>query len=528
MSLGFHPFRVLANSRARRALVALLLLLGSYAVSIQLVPITPRLTIKLDDLISYYHSIAPDCESMVGLFSGSDEILFWDLRSGERSVRVGKPSGGGVPGKEWDWPKFSPDGRLLAAVRSSRIGEPAEIFLWDVKTGAETRGPRLRIPNWAGDRDILISPDGRYLLIQSESWFARQGIIQFWDLLSHTYVGLIFGDSLTLQIGPDSKRFVTWTYHYTTRDPVIHGLSQGRIAVSDVYLWSMPPGGPPRLERVIPIKADCVGFSPDLTLMVSASTPEGTRAATELTLWDTATGQKRCSFELETRGTRCHELTILQDGKLLLARGPRCAELWALESPPRIVQAVREHASFSPDGNWFLAGEIGGPTLRRSGFRAVHATLVNVGDDIRMNALAGDPFSPDSRFVIVLNHRRGSPPPPWAKWLPAFLQKALERRDLELVRVWNTETGEEEARLDDCRSAYFLPSGRKIATLDPEGNLKIWPWPLRRPPARVLGLTLGLWVALLILIWLPYRRLGAKAKRITSFWATRTTGGPEA
>ena len=82
-----------------------------------------------------------------------------DVGTGEREVLVqGRPASG-----QFDTPRYSPDGRLIA-VSYWRRGHGRDVYVWDTRTG------RMVQLTWdrAQDQSPSWSPDGRYLLFASD------------------------------------------------------------------------------------------------------------------------------------------------------------------------------------------------------------------------------------------------------------------------------------------------------------------------------------------------------------------------
>ncbi len=256
----------------------------------------------------------------------------------------------------------SPDGRFVAAADS-----PASVFVWDATTGKLLKrlaAPTTGIPNlkFTFDRQFLVlgsdqgivtfgcgsfsqwsvfrmdpvrsidvSPDGRHLLVQTQS-----GSVQLWNLatqrmlavLSHPGSALTFGctafsPSGEHMLSAGTGKIRIWKFNGTREKLVLAGHSQA---------------------------VHCVEFHPRASVLASGS-HDGT-----ITFWDSLSGKPLKSLEL---GEQIQAIAYSPDASLFAAVTAEALRVWRTNEAGRAAVTYHQHGHkafedvcFSPDGRW--------------------------------------------------------------------------------------------------------------------------------------------------------------------------------
>ncbi|HEU5100496.1 MAG TPA: protein kinase [Roseiflexaceae bacterium] len=193
---------------------------------------------------------------------------------------------------------FSPDGRDLLTGSTS-------VYRADLATGQEVR--LLDMPDM---ERMVLSPDGRYLLIASRDHVAR-----LWDLASHQEVRSFSGHTgciCGVAFSPDDRFVLTGSYDTTAR------------------LWDAQTGQQLRIFNGHTAEITAVAFSPDRRLVLTGSA-DGTAR-----LWDATTGEQLDIFRSPTGAII--DVAFSPDGKQVLIGGDDgIARLWH----PDIQELIR-------------------------------------------------------------------------------------------------------------------------------------------------------------------------------------------
>jgi WD40 repeat protein len=96
-------------------------------------------------------------------------------------------------------------------------------------------------------------------------------------------------------------------------------------------------------------------------------------------------------------------------------------------------------------------------------------------------------------------------------WISKQFGATSPAQNIECARLWDVETCTELACFDDCIQALYSPDGKTLATAHTDGKVRLWDVPPRKPVLAILGISLVLWLSILIAIRLWVR--GTKGGR---------------
>jgi eukaryotic-like serine/threonine-protein kinase len=373
---------------------------------------------------------------------------------------------------------FSPDSRMMASGSGDHYarGQPAEVKLWDVETGAQCTAPLIH-PDQV--LSLCFTPDGKTLITG-----CSDGVLRFWNLT-------------TLRTAPEllpgHPRTEAWSVAFS-RD--------GKTLVSSgddhaVRLWDAAGKPGPVLQGHGSL-VSCVAFSPDGTRIASGSYGRGEKPRTDFTqtvkLWDADTGQLLRTFPGHKGDVRC--IAFSPDGKIL-ATGSRdhSIRLWNPETG-EVLAILGGHdndvvaVAFSPDGKtlasasndetvllWDVASGKAGASLKH---------------DSQVRSLA---FAPDGKTLVTgdgaglvriwemdtLREVRTLRKHTGAVRAVAFSRdgKTLATGGVDrTVHIWQASTGEELLALPelqaDINSLAFAPNDTALAAALHDGTIRIW------------------------------------------------------
>src|SRR5262249_6810829 len=140
--------------------------------------------------------------------------------------------------------------------------------------------------------------------------------------------------------------------------------------------------------------------------------------------------------------------------------------LWDVgEGQARELGSFAASPTFSPDGKGLAVptedgGALPGPASPPGGRPLQHPGGAGWSRLWSYNGYKAYPtaqFSPDSRLVAVTGLFDGRERGPVAKWLSRHVAYWPTQRWGNIARVWDAETGREQARLSGCKEVVFSP-----------------------------------------------------------------------
>jgi WD40 repeat protein/serine/threonine protein kinase len=326
---------------------------------------------------------------------------------------------------------FSPDGKRLAVA-----GDYAVIKIVDVASGLEL----VKLEGHTGNiRRVVFSPDGRRLASASfdktvKIYDATPPVDKFrFEIRAfREHSGQVYG----VAISPDGARLAS-------------AGGEGTI-----YLWDVHTGQVVHRMTSPEGMVLAVAFSTDSRQLASAGSDKKVR------LWDVASGKGTHIFSTPSW---MEDVTFLPGGNVLAACGVDLDRkhgilLWNAATRQRIdthfegSEGELKCLAYSPDGRLIAAST---PTGNGGLFRVrlwdaetgqVHDTLPE--EDITLYRVA---FSPDGRLLATCT---GTPVTVWDRQTRKVLHRFAHKQDI-------------------CCAA-FHPDGKRLASADFEGTIKLW------------------------------------------------------
>jgi WD40 repeat protein len=321
---------------------------------------------------------------------------------------------------------FSPDSRFITTA-----SEDGAVKLWRAELGRESFKSDLVVEG------MDFSPDGKRLAVAQDDHRAT-----VWDIESGRQALVLQGHLHRVNkiaFSRDGKRIATSSFDKTARvwdaetgrieftlrghSYLMYGIAfspDGRYVAScgdGIRIWDLAA---PELPRTL-------WMNTNFNVMAIAFRPVGSQLATgsrdgSVSLWNPETGERVRRLDGHTE--RVMALAYSPDGRMLATAGfDRTIQLWDPTSG-KLVRTLRGH----------------------------------------LKIYAAD-FSPHGRRLVTATAEHG-----WNAGRPT-------------AQVWDVETGRELMVLDDHTSpvsfALFSPDGRRIATSDWSGTVRVWetfPW----------------------------------------------------
>jgi WD40 repeat protein len=403
------------------------------------------------------------------LASGNDDLILWDVPTGQLVNRIEQPS----------WVTavaFSADGRTLASGH-----DDGTVRFWDVASQRFV-GQVAACPEDVAVSAVAFSPAGDRVATAGED-----RAVKVWDAVTHRPVGELVSHTdrvPALAWSPDGSLLVSAGWDTSARvwrppqpDPLIllnsHADQVHALAYSpdgkylacadsdfDIYLWTDPTtAGRGPVLRGHYDEVRCLAFSPDGAKLASAG------ADRVIHVWDVRDGKLLAGPNLRGR----HAVAVIPGTPLRVASvGAPAVRVWDAGTAEEVAPTglCPAHAvAASPDGRWLA---IGGTDHFTQLWDAADGRLAASLEATKppIGALA---FSADSRLVAHTSPADG------------------------LVWIWKCETGTPELILieaaDGCtlEAVAFHPDGRRVAaggidylsTGERDGAVCVWDIPTK-------------------------------------------------
>jgi WD40 repeat protein len=415
----------------------------------------------------------------------SGPLQFWDVRTGTERARL-----------TVDWGYFprvalSPKGNFLAAEDGAGI-----LKLWNLNTVKERAVLPARAIGTFDEQNFWFSPDDRTLAYRTP-----EGDLRLWDTMEGAERMRRAGAFLTVAFSVDSKILALASRPQGGRDRV-------------VTLWNVSGG---ELKTTLYCPPD--NWIYDLTFSSDGKTL-ATGSEKELMLWDVAAAGQQVSTREE--GSQFLRLKFSSDNALLVTKeGHPLLGTYAIRDAAtlrRLIVLGTNEPAISPDGRvlamtedadiggmslLFAAGQPGTPETKGRAVRLLDPTTLEERGRLKADRWSSiDPpiFSPDGKFVAA----SGS-------YLP-FRGLALNE-----LKVWDANTGQEEATLRGYSMPHFSPDGKKLAAIKGGsrfgGSVTVWDVPIPSRTWRFVGV-LAVWVAVPLLGRKGYNTWRHKKRRV--------------
>jgi hypothetical protein len=407
---------------------------------------------------------------LLAAHENDEDVVIWNLTTGEEKGRLRA----GTHPRQWSHFRFTPDGRFLE-FRHWGVGQPdSHLYSWTSSLwNVETQRVELGI-----DRNIeslIFSQDRRSLVSVAEP---EKNVheIALWQLASSHTPSLI--RSHVLSANPDS---------------VVGCLSANPVSVS------------PTLQRFATVDSD------------------------EVAIWNMATGIKERSIRADPERSFRHAWFSQDENRLDVnsaSRGTWNVDLqtasWDISaSPVKLARSSdKSDSHVSTDGSWRVV-EV------ENGIRVVETDTGNTRDLVH-DGDQGPPghylylhdwqrewptydFSPDKKQVLVTKLVDPGHGPLLGNVLPSRFNPFRPPSSEPVGRLWSLESNKEIIAFRECTEGRFSPDGQVLATVHKGGIVKLWHVPFRKPLQRVLGLSVLIWLGVVLSAWLPCKVVRARA-----------------
>jgi WD40 repeat protein/tRNA A-37 threonylcarbamoyl transferase component Bud32 len=405
-------------------------------------------------------AFSPDGKQIV---SGDDlgEITLWDATSGNKIMQLAKTG----PWLDFWSVAFSPDGRYVAAVTWDGIR------IWNANNAKEV----MTLSGHEVMFAVAFSPDGQRILSNS------QEAIQIWDFSNGKEV-------MTLWKGYD----LSYGWRPSCYSPDGKYIATG--GRKEIKIWNAITGAEIMTIRGHAGPIVSIAFSPESERLSSCGF-DGT-----IKVWDVATGEN-------TRTLYGHQgpvsyVAFTPNGDQLVSGGcDGTIKVWDTTIDRETMKLIGRHhfvtsVAFSPDGNHILTGSFHGTAKVWSVRTLSEKMTLPLQEAVSSDAIRFE-YSPDGKRIASISD--GGTVKLWDAATGRMLMvlcrdqrrldfRAQQRRALAFSpdgnylaaggKVWNAENGTEVTALHAAEEhavcLRFSPDGKRIASVDLNGMLKIW------------------------------------------------------
>lgn len=265
-------------------------------------------------------------------------------------------------------------------------------------------------------RDMVLSPDGRWLVTGSGAW-DRPGEVQVWDVVTGQVVTRMVHEGMVwvVAISPDGRRVASGSSDNTVR------------------IWETATGR--EMARVVQERfVDAVGFSPDGQWLATTS-------GEETRIWKMDTGG---GISIAHEGLEGTFVGFSPDGRRLATTRGSATLVWEVGTGRDVGQIALEGGvravAFSSGGQW----------LATAGWdRTVRVWEVAAGREIarpvHASAVQAVAFSPNGQWLVTVG--TGDTAGVWLVWPEDLIAEACTRLPRNLTREeWRQYIGDEPYR----------------------------------------------------------------------------------
>jgi WD40 repeat protein len=306
---------------------------GDRAATDAFTEVVPREVCRFElpaEEVVYRVAFSPDGRKVVAATMGG-RVWVWDTDKPETPRSFEATSGELLTGSVLSL-AFSPDGKRLLLGCADHT-----VQLWDFETGKKLRTLKAHEgPVWC----VAFYKDGNRALSGSTTDYT----IREWDLESgkelRRFKGKDRPDSLSLS--PDERILVSTEF-------------------KNVRLWDLESGVAGNAFEGNYARVCGAFFTPDGKHIVSVS------GLGEGRVWDVKTGKCLRQFGPEMMQVLVEGVALSSDGGRVLLGCSNELQIWDVQRGKRLSRIEKldgpVHGAFSPDGRYFLSGEVGGVRL---------------------------------------------------------------------------------------------------------------------------------------------------------------------